>query len=112
MDLLWEQAFDFRHWLSGGVDLGEMFWLRVHLSNPLGPVPWWVDRGLPTLLSFDLLERSSLRSARSLHLSIPPRGTSRALGMISVRAAPTYLGALGQRHIPLLTLSLGGNPRR
>jgi hypothetical protein len=28
MDRLWEPVFDLRLWFSGGVDLGEMFWLR------------------------------------------------------------------------------------
>jgi len=42
MDLLWEQAFDLRHWLSGGVDLGEKFWLRVYCHTLLcRPVDIW-----------------------------------------------------------------------
>jgi hypothetical protein len=33
MDLLWEQAFDLRRWLSRGVDLGEMFWIALYLGG-------------------------------------------------------------------------------
>ena len=38
---MWHQAFDLRRWLSGGVDLGEMFRFRVQ----------WASRRAPRLAS-------------------------------------------------------------
>ena len=39
MDLLPEQAFDLRLWLSGALDLGKMFGLGMYSGSRLNPAP-------------------------------------------------------------------------
>ena len=68
MDLLWEQAFDFRLWFAGGVDLGDMSWLRVYLKREF-KLPWR-EAGPPNHLD-DKADSDQEVVNKELSLSLP-----------------------------------------